>query len=580
MDDRVVAMTHHGGVPHRRPPRALAVHGHFYQPPRENPWTEEVRTEASAAPAHDWNERITAESYRPNGWAEVLDHGTVVAVHNNYENLSFNVGPTLTSWLAASAPDVLARMVDGDRLGGGAIAQAYNHAILPLADEADVRTQVRWGLADFRHRFGREAAGIWLPETAVSDAVLAVLAEEGVGFTLLAPAQARRVRPLRRDRRADPRARWQDVADGSVDVRRTYRWLHPDDSDLGVDLVFYDGALSHELAFGIGSLPAAVLVDRALAHVGDGGLVCAATDGETFGHHHRHAERALAWALPVAAPAAGLEVTTVAAHVAAHPPTWQAEVAVSAWSCAHGVGRWSSDCGCTTGGPGDTHGRWRAPLRAALDLVRDEGRAVFARRAPRVLLDPARALDAYVEVLIGATPVEAFVAAHVLGGGSERAAVVEALTLLEQQRHAQLMYTSCAWFFWDLSGLETVQVLRYAARAMDLLEELGEEPLIQAVLAVLATAESNVAEEGTGRDVWHRHVESARVSSADVAAEAAALLADTEPIVGSTIGTHRVIRADGAILGLRWSGTVTLEHRRTLRRSDHHVTAAASAIAV
>lgn len=569
----------HDGEAIRRAGAALAVHGHFYQPPRENPWTEAVGVEPSAAPSHDWNERITEESYRPNGWAEVLDHGAVVDVVNNYANLSFDVGPTLASWLEAHAPDVLARMVEGDRAGGGAIAHAYNHAILPLADEADVRIQVRWGLADFRHRFGREATGMWLPEAAVSDTVLAVLAEEGVSFTILAPGQARRVRPLGPAGAVDDDARWTDVPDGSVDGRRVYRWVHPGDATLGVDLVFYDGPLSHDLAFGIGSLPAAVLVDRALAHAPDGGLVCVATDGETFGHHHRHAERALAWALPVAAPEAGVEVTTVAAHVAAHPPTWQAEVWVSAWSCAHGVGRWSADCGCTTGGPGSSHGRWRAPLRAAVDLVRDEGRAVFARRAPRVLTDPAAALDAYIEVVIGAATIESFVAAHVVAGGVDEAAVVEALTLLEQQRHAQLTYTSCAWFFWDVSGLETVQVLRYAARAMDLLVELGEEPLLASFLDVLDGAESNVADEGTGRDVWARHVEPARATAADVAARVAAGLAGSDPVVGTVIAAYRVVAAAGTAVGRRWAGTVILEHTRTLRRSDHPVVSETRALA-
>jgi alpha-amylase/alpha-mannosidase (GH57 family) len=552
-------------------PTELVVHGHFYQPPRENPWTEEVSQEPSAAPFHDWNARVTDESYRPNGWAKVLDGELVVEVVNNYANLSFNVGPTLTSWLATHAPDVFDRMVEGDRVGGGAIAQAYSHAILPLADEADVRTQVRWGLADFRHRFGREAAGMWLPEAAVSDAVLAVLAEEGVGFTILAPGQARRVRPLGPDGEVDERQAWVDVPDASVDGRRPYRWVHPQDPALGVDLVFYDGVLSHQLAFAIGSLPAGVLVEQALAHAPDGGLVCAATDGETFGHHHRFSEQALAWALPHAAPAAGLRTTTVAAHLRDHRPTWQAEVVTSAWSCAHGVGRWSSDCGCTTGGPGGTSGRWRAPLRAALDVVRGAGREVFARRAPHVLVDPVAALDAYVEVLIGATALERFAAAHVVGGAADRAVGVEALTLLEQQRQAQLMYTSCAWFFWDISGLETVQVLRYAARAMDLLAELGEPPPLDAFLDRLAGAVSNVAEEGGGRAIWHRHVEPARVTSADVATDLAGRLAAGEAVVGTTDAQHRVVAAEGARQGDRWRGVVTLEHRRTLRLTEHRV---------
>ena len=550
---------------------ALAVHGHFYQPPRENPWTEEIGLQPGAAPFADWNERITEECYRPNGWAEVLEDGAVAAVVNNYEHLSFDVGPTLASWLAAHAPDVLQRMVEGDRAGGGAVAQAYNHAILPLADEADVRTQVRWGLADFRHRFGREAQGMWLPEAAVSDAVLAVLAEEGVGFTILAPRQALRVRPLLPGGAVHEGGDWQDVSDGSVDDRRAYRWLHPQDPALGVDLVFYDGVLSADVAFRLGSLPASTIVDRALERASCGGLVCAATDGETFGHHHRHGERALAWALPVAAPAAGLRVTNVAAHLAVARPTWQVEVSVSAWSCAHGVGRWSADCGCVTGGPGGTSGRWRAPLRGALDLVRDAGRAVYARRAPHVLVDPAAALDAYVGVLIGAVALDDFVAAHVVGGGADGAVVVDALTLLEQQRQAQLMYTSCAWFFWDVSGLETVQVLRYAARAMDLLAELGEQPPSDAVLAVLATAESNVVEEGSGRAVWDRHVVPARVTSADVAREVAGALVAGDDAVGTTVAAHLVVDARGALEDGRWAGTIVLEHTRTRRRSEHVV---------
>ena len=551
---------------------ALAVHGHFYQPPRENPWTEEIGLQPGAAPFADWNERITAESYRPNGWAEVLHDGAVVEVVNNYEHLSFDLGPTLASWLAAHAPDVLQRMVDGDAAGGGAVAQAYTHAILPLADEADVRTQVRWGLADFRHRFGREAQGMWLPEAAVSEAVLAILAEEGVAFTILAPTQALRVRRLLPGGAADAGGTWQDVPDGSIDGRPPYRWVHPRDPGLGVDLVFYDGALSADLAFGLGSVPASVIVERALAHAAPGGLVCAATDGETFGHHHRHGERALAWALPVAAPAAGLRVTNVATHLAVAPPAWQVEVAVSSWSCAHGVGRWSADCGCVTGGPGGTSGRWRAPLRAALDLVRDAGRSVYARRGPHVLVDPVAALDAYVGVLIGATSVHDFVTAHVVGGDAELDAVVEALTLLEQQRQAQLMYTSCAWFFWDVSGLESVQVLRYAARAMDLLVELGECPPVDAVLDVLAMAESNVAEEGSGREVWERHVVPARVVATDVARDVARALAGGGGVVGTTVAAHVVVAAWGALEAGRWTGTIVLEHARTRRRSEHVVT--------
>ncbi|HEX4903890.1 MAG TPA: DUF3536 domain-containing protein, partial [Acidimicrobiales bacterium] len=424
---------------------ALVVHGHFYQPPRENPWTERVPVEPSAAPFHDWNERVTAECYRPNGWARIVDeHERVVALENNFANLSFNVGPTLAAWLAEHDRPVLDQMVAGDGAGGGGIAQAYNHLILPLANDRDIRTQVRWGLADFEHRFGRAAEGMWLPETAVNDRVLRILAEEGVRFTVLAPSQARRVRPMHDGRLLGSDEPWSDVDGASLDTRHAYRWCDPDDESLGIDLVFYDGALSHDVAFGMRTTSAQVLIGRVLGAADGGGLVCIAADGETFGHHHHFAERALAYALPVEAPRRGVTVTTIGAYLDAHPPVWQAEVHESAWSCVHGVDRWRRDCGCSTGGAPGAQQRWREPLREALDVLRDVGIEVFERRAPDVLADPWAARDDYIDVVLGTTSIEDFAERHVTGD------LVEALTLLEQQRHALLMYTSCAWFFWDL----------------------------------------------------------------------------------------------------------------------------------
>src|SRR5438874_2795073 len=265
----------------------LVVHGHFYQPPRENPWTEEIAAEPSAAPFHDWNERVTAECYRPNGWARVFDeHGRVTDIVNNYAHLSFNVGPTLMSWLETHEPDVYARVIAADRESGGAIAQAYNHMILPLANERDVRTQVRWGLADFEHRFGRQALGLWLPETAVNDAVLRALVEEGVRFTILAPSQA----------------------EGDVTTGPPHRWFHSDDRDRWIDIVFYDGPISHDLAFGLTGLSSQELVRRVVAASQDGTPVVVATDGETFGHHHKYAERALAYAFAHEADALDVRV--------------------------------------------------------------------------------------------------------------------------------------------------------------------------------------------------------------------------------------------------------------------------------
>ncbi|HEU5448588.1 MAG TPA: DUF3536 domain-containing protein, partial [Acidimicrobiia bacterium] len=453
-------------------PTSLVVHAHFYQPPRENPWTEEVSREPSAAPFHDWNARISAESYRPNAFARIFDgDGRVLAIVNNYEELSFNIGPTLMSWLDRHQPDVYGRIQEA-KVGGGAIAQAWNHMILPLANERDIRTQIRWGLADFRHRFGREAPrgdggcppdnggvsrqgiGMWLPETAVNPNVLAILAEEGVGFTIIAPGQVAAIRPLEgrasRSLAAIPNRAWTPI-DGEhpVDTRVAYRYVHPRRKGLGVDLVVYHGGLSHALAFE--SVTSEALVDRVAASGGRrGGLVAIALDGETFGHHHKWADRALAYALTAEAPRRGLEVTNLAAWLERNPPLYEAKVHESAWSCAHGVGRWSADCGCSTGGPAGANQRWRAPLRAALDGLRETGIEVFERRGPALFAggDPWAARDAYVEVLIGAVSRDDFAARWVAPGADP----VLAFTLLEAQRNAMLMYTSCGWFFYDLAG--------------------------------------------------------------------------------------------------------------------------------
>ena len=547
---------------------SFVVHGHFYQPPRENPWTETVPVEPSAEPFHDWNERITAECYRPNGWARIVDdHERVVAFVNNYANLSFDVGPTLAAWLAQHHPAVLDRMVAGDGDGGGGIAQAYNHLILPLATERDMRTQVRWGLADFHHRFGRRAEGMWLPETAVNDAVLRVLAQEGVRFTILAPTQARRVRPLHDGRLLGEDEPWIEAGDGALDTRRAYRWIDPHDDDLGVDIVFYDGALSHDVAFGMRSTSAQVLVNRVVGAAGGDGLVCIAADGETFGHHHHFAERALAWALPVEAPRRGVTVTTIGAFLDADPPSWQVEVRESSWSCEHGVERWRDDCGCSTGGVPGAQQQWRAPVRDALDVLRDTAAEVFERRAAGVLADPWQARDDYIEVVLGTTTIDDFADRHVIGD------LVDALTLLELQRHAMLMYTSCGWFFWDLAGIETLQILRYAARAMDLLNELDEKAPTDEVLDILSRAESNQRGEGTGRDVWARHVLPSRVDAARVVAHVALadLLEGKGP--GGRVPCFEVqplvhVHLDRMALGL-CAGTIEVTHARTRRRTRH-----------
>ncbi|MET0901718.1 MAG: DUF3536 domain-containing protein [Acidimicrobiales bacterium] len=437
---------------------ALVLHGHFYQPPREDPWTGVVPEQPGAAPFHDWNERITAECYRPN--AEL---GT-------FEQLSFNVGPTLLSWLEAHHPDVYRRIVDADRTTGRAIAQAYGHAILPLCNERDVRTHVRWGILDFAHRFGRRPEGMWLPETAVNDFVLRVLAQEGIRFTILAPGQIDAVVPPRSG---------------------VYRWRDPADADRTVELVVYDAALAHALAF---EAPTSLrIIDAALDL---GGLVVAATDGETFGHHHDGADEIVAQALTIAEPAHGIRVPRLLDLLDESPPTTEVHVRTSAWSCAHGVQRWMTDCGCHTGGPEGWSQAWRGPLRHALDVLRDWGSEVFERRGAELLRDPWAARDEYLGLLIGAQSWDELARRHVIGDHHQ------AGVLLDAQRNALLMYTSCGWFFNDLAGIETIQVLKYAARSVDLYEQLGETPPLEDFLEILAEARSNDPEHGTGRDLW------------------------------------------------------------------------------
>lgn len=490
---------------------ALVVHGHFYQPPREDPWTGVVPEQPDAAPFHDWNERITSESYGPNTTVGVMGDDGQAFVVNTFEHLSFNVGPTLLSWLQDHHPEVYDRIVGADRRAGRGIAQGYGHAILPLCNEHDLRTQVRWGIADFVHRFGRAPQGMWLPETAVSDAVLAVLAEEGIRFTILAPGQIEAVRPLGA---ADDEA-WQVhglaeheglgpvepevAASGALDVSRPYRWCHPDRDDLAVELVVYDGALAHALAF---ARPTSEdIVRTAVEHAGpDGGVVTAATDGETFGHHHKGAEHDVAHALTVGAARRGVDTPRLLDVLDERPPTHEARVRVSAWSCAHGVGRWKADCGCHTGGKDGWDQAWRAPLRQALDVLRDWGVDLMEGLGRELLHDPWAARDDYLDLLLGARGWDDFAAEHIVGDG-HRAGV-----LLDAQRNALLMYTSCGWFFNDLAGIETVQILRYAARAVDLYEQLGEKPPVEAVLDVLAQARSNDPAAGDGRQIWYAQV--------------------------------------------------------------------------
>ena len=480
----------------------MIVHAHFYQPPRENPWTNEIPEQPTAAPAHDWNERVHSECYRPNTRAKVATEKGEREV-NNFERISFNVGPTLMKWMEAADPATYERILEADReslerLGhGNAIAQAYHHTILPLSSYRDIRTQVRWGLADFKHRFGRDSEGIWLPETAVNADVLKVLIEEGVDFTILAPHQGSRWR--------GPDGRWIMPP---LDTRLPYRYFHPDGSGRSITLMFYDGEIARAIAFEQASSSADGFLDLFESKApAEDQVIHAATDGETYGHHHRFSELGLAYALFEAGPRRGFEITNYASYLERFPAELEADVLSgkgSSWSCAHGVGRWCRDCGCSTGGDEGWNQEWRAPLRDALELIRHAANEAFDRLGAALFVDPWRARDRYIEVLVGASSFESLLASEA-GGPLDEDGGRRARTLLELQERAMAMYTSCGWFFNDIGGIETEQVLRYAAATLEILgADLGQPTPETAVIDLLQSARSNDPDIGSGADVYMR----------------------------------------------------------------------------
>ncbi len=546
------------------PNRFVCIHGHFYQPPRENPWLEAVELQESAAPFHDWNERITSECYAPNGASRITDSSNnIIRILNNYARMSFNFGPTLLSWLLEKAPRTYRMVLDADLASaarysghGSAIAQVYNHIIMPLASERDARTQIRWGIADFEHRFGRKPEGMWLAETAVNRHVLDLMAQEGIQFTILAPIQCRHVRPIAAPqpgaRATNPgapssaqpgvsrdeakvgsateptvSATWIPTPNATVDPTHPYRI--PLDDGRSIAVFFYDGPGSRAIAFEgllnsgeafgrrlLGGLPRHPdpSAPAHLSHV--------ATDGESYGHHHKHGEMALSYAMHWIEESGEAKFTNYAEFLSRFPPEWEAEVVENtSWSCAHGIERWRSDCGCNGGKPGCNQ-QWRGPLRDALDLLRDRTAPLAEERAKGLLKDLWDARDAYIQVVLDSSPAskDRFLSTHATHQLSqdERTAVWE---LMELQRHAQLMYTSCGWFFDEISGIETVQIIAYAGRVLQLAARLfgpAGEALELAFLEILAQARSNVPDLGTGAEVYRRFVTGLRVGLEQVGA--------------------------------------------------------------
>ncbi|MEK6336945.1 MAG: DUF3536 domain-containing protein [Acidobacteriota bacterium] len=496
----------------------LIIHGHFYQPPRENPWTGIVEAQPSAAPFHDWNERIQAECYGPNGAVKIVDPDAGERVVNNYERLSFNFGPTLLSWLEQNHAETYDRIIDADRRSvsqhgghGNAIAQAYGHAILPLCNERDLRTQIRWGLVDFRRRFKRDPEALWLPETASDDRVMSALIEEGLRFVILAPHQAARIRRT-------GATEWVTVNE-QTNTSVAYRYLHPDKSERSISVFFYDGSTSRAIAFEGLLKSSHELVDR--LSVPNVEMVNVATDGETYGHHFKFGDICLAHALEVEAPPRGFRITNYGEYLDEHPPAFEVEInngplgEGTSWSCPHGVGRWIRDCSCHTGGEPGWNQSWRAPLRQALDFLRDEVGPHFEATRGTLFLDPWQARDDSIEPILDPNHGrEQFVYNHA-GRRLSSAEFWRALTYLEMQRMLLLMYTSCGWFFNDISGIETIQIIKYAGRAIDLMTQLELPSASERFLEMLAEAKSNRPEMGNGADIYRQFVQPLKPDNAN-----------------------------------------------------------------
>ncbi len=503
----------------------ICIHGHFYQPPRENPWLEYIELQDQAYPYHDWNERISDECYRQNAASRILGSDRkIVNIVNNYANISFNFGPSLLSWLESKAPDVYQKILDADRESmerfsghGAALAQAYNHMILPLCNERDKHTQVIWGIRDFETRFGRRPEGMWLPETAVNTATLEVLAEHGIGFTILSPMQARKVRKI-------GAKNWKDIDEEKLDVTVPYVCNLP--SGRQISLFFYSGAIAHDVAFG-GLLHSgkdfAKRINEGFGKGARARLVHIATDGESFGHHHRHGDMALAYCLHHIETQTDAKLTIYGEYLEKFPPEYEAAIHEdSSWSCAHGIERWKSNCGCSGEQSLSGQQHWRAPLREALDWLRDRLAEMYADRMQPFAEDPWAVRNAYIDIVLNRD------ADYVRGKLTEWTGrdlstqeISTLIKLLEVQRNAMLMYTSCGWFFNDISGIETVQILQYAARAIQLCRDLTQIDLEGEFVDRLEQAPSIDEHLGNGKTIYEQFVKPSMIDLKRVGAHLA-----------------------------------------------------------
>ena len=486
--------------------RYICIHSHFYQPPRENPWLKKIERQESAYPYHDWNERIAHECYLPYAESPILGaNGDSIKTINNYGKTNFNFGPTLLSWIRKRKPELYNTIINTDKESiktfsghGQAIAQVYNHIIMPLANARDKQTQVTWGIKYFEHHFGRAPEGIWLAETAVDSNTLEVIADHGIKFTILAPRQAKHIRKLDGND-------WIDVNNETIDTKNVYLCHLP--SGKNINIFFYDGSISSGIAFGGLLNNGEDFADRlisAFSEENSNQLVNIATDGETFGHHQRYGNMALAYCIYHIEKHNLAQFTVYGEYLEKFPPLYEVKIIEnSSWSCAHGVERWRSNCGCNAGTNSEWSQEWRGPLRDAMDWLRDKLIAVYEEEAAKLVNDPWMARDNYIDLLMdkSSTRLNLFIEKHAKKKLAQKDAY-KFLQLLEMQKYAMFMYTSCGWFFDDISRIETIQIMQCAARSIMLAKEICGEDMEDEYLNLLKLAQSNVSDFQTGDIVY------------------------------------------------------------------------------
>ncbi len=556
-------------------PLSVVIHGHFYQPPREDPWLETLERQPSAAPYHDWNQRIVDECYRAVLAARVPGPGGRIAeIVNTLQFISFNFGPTLLEWLESNASAIYRAILESDQVSrrlagdhGNALAQPYHHTILPLASRREKVSEVRWGIRDFRRRFGRDPSGMWLPETAVDGETLDVLAQEGIAFTILAPHQVKKL-----------------PASGLPGTFRT-------SEGRAIALFVYDGPLSHGVAFGaflkdaeawvraildppasVEPLETGTTSDSSPAGEEPGGgphaevaghllprrLVSMATDGETFGHHHGFGEMALAAVIRRLQALEGVRLESFASFLARTPPEEEVELMEpSSWSCVHGVERWRSNCGCKMDHTGTTQQEWRWWLREAVDRLADEIHGVYEEEAPALMGDPWNARDRYGEVAGLGPEVLHELVRELATRNLQPMEEVRARELLDLEHQALRLFTSCGWFFDDLAGLEPLQIMRYAARALELTGPRQAE-LEEGFLSHLDRAFSNEAPPRSGREIFLQEAKPRLAPHLRMAAGAAAWELVGSGSEGAEVPGFHVARDD--------QGLFRVTHRRTGRQ--------------